>query len=49
MMIDVRWVVLVVLMIIVGCAVGFYPALFAPLTIAIGLAGLLYLLMRLDR
>lgn len=49
MLIDVRWIVLVVLMLVVAVAVGLYPVLVAPFTLAITLAGVLYLLMRLDR
>jgi len=48
-LIDARWLVLVLAVVGVAVAVWLLPALVAPITLAVAVAGVLYLLLRLDR
>ncbi|MGH3873501.1 MAG: hypothetical protein ACRDSR_18655 [Pseudonocardiaceae bacterium] len=49
MSLDIRWIALVVLVLATAVATWLRPDLVGPVTIAIGAAGLLYLVMRMGR
>lgn len=49
MSVDIRWIALVLCVLAAAVATWLVPALLGPITIAIGVAGILYLVMRLDR
>jgi hypothetical protein len=49
MSVDIRWIALVVCVFAAAVATSLEPALLGPMTIAVGVGGLLYLVMRMDR